>query len=80
MLKQLETKGLSSYEQFCVPTEVDRVPARFLTMLSILRGVEIHSEEEKKALLATAIRERMKEYVTLAISDRTRSRWEQKRS
>ena len=53
-MKELETKSLSSYEQFCVPTEVDRVPARFLTMLSILRGVETHSEEEKRSLLASA--------------------------
>lgn len=75
-MKELEMKGLSSYEQFCVPTEVDRVSARFLTMLSILRGVETHSEEEKRLLLASAIRERMKEYITLSISDRTRSRSE----
>ena len=73
-MKKLETKGLSSYEQFCVPTDVDRVSPRFLTMLLILRGVETPSEEEKRSLLATAIRERMKEYVTLSISDRTRSR------
>ena len=75
-MKELETKGLSSYEQFCVPTEIDRVPTRFLTMLSILRGVETHSEEEKVSLLASAIRERMREYITLSISDRTRSRSE----
>ena len=75
-MKELEMKGLSSYEQFCVPTEVDRVPARFLTMLSILRGVETYSEEEKRLLLASAIRERMREYITLSISDRTRSRSE----
>lgn len=80
LMKKLETKGLSSYEQFCVPADVDRVPARFLTVLSILRGVEIRSEEEKRSLLEAAIRERMKEYITLSISDRTRSRLERRES
>lgn len=80
LLKKLETKSLSSYEQFCVPADVDRVPARFLTMLSILRGAETHSEEEKRSLLAAAIRDRMKEYITLSISDRTRSRSERRES
>lgn len=79
-MERLERRDLSSYEQFCVPTDVDRVPARFLTMLSILRGVEISSEETKRSLLETAIRERMKEYITLSISDRTRSRWKWRES
>ena len=45
-------------------------------MMSILRGEEMEEMdmEFKKEMIVEAIRERMSEYITVAVSDRTRSR------
>ena len=47
------------------------MPNEFFVMLGILRGRET---ESRWTLLLEAIREKMGEYITLAVSDRTRSR------
>ena len=70
----LEENGLHSYEQFCLQPDVERIPKSFITMLSILKQREITTKENRKELLVSAIKERMSEYITVTISDRTRSR------
>ena len=43
-------------------------------MLATIENTTVHSVEEKKELLLNSIKNKMKEYVTLVRSDRTRSR------
>lgn len=70
----LEEKGLGRIELFCLPTVANQIPRDFITMLSILKGKPVSTIEERKMLLLESIREKMQMYVTLMISDRTRSR------
>ena len=72
---KLEDSGLSLYEQFCLPTKAELLPTEFISMLSILQNKTVFSIEDKKELLLSSIKEKMKEYVTLVRSDRTRSRY-----
>lgn len=71
----LETKGFELFEHFCIPTKAEVIPSRFITMLSILRDKPISTIEERKELLLESVKEKMRQYVTLVISDRTRSRY-----
>ena len=70
----LETKGFELFEHFCIPTKAEVLPSRFITMLSILRKKSITTIEERKEMLLESVKEKMKKYVTLVVSDRTRSR------
>lgn len=72
--RMLEEKGFELYEQFCVPTKAEILPSRFISMLSVLKGQPITTVEERKKMLLESVKEKMKRYVTLVISDRTRSR------
>ena len=67
----MEERGLHAYERFCLLPDAELVPNEFFVMLGILRGRET---ESRWTLLLEAIREKMGEYITLAVSDRTRSR------
>ena len=71
----LQSKGLSLYEQFCLPTKAELIPNEFVTMLSIITNQPIASANDRKELLTTAVKERIRKYTTLAISDKTRSRY-----
>ena len=70
----LWSKGLGLYEQFCLPTKAELLPNEFITMLSILKNKTIVSMNDRKEMLASAVKERIRKYITLSISDRTRSR------
>ena len=74
--RHLRDQNLHSYELFCLEPEFKKIPWEFVKMMSILRGDEKEemSVEFKKAMIVEAIRERMSEYITVAVSDRTRSR------
>ena len=77
--RHLRDHNLHSYELFCLEPEFKKIPWEFVKMMSILRGEEMEEMEEmdmefKKAMIVEAIRERMSEYITVAVSDRTRSR------
>ena len=67
-------KGFHSYEQFCLQPSVNMIPDSFITILSILKQKDITTRESRKELLVSAIKERMGEYITVALSDKMRSR------
>ncbi|KAK8797931.1 hypothetical protein WA171_005460 [Blastocystis sp. BT1] len=73
-LQKLEEKGFHSYEQFCLQPSVNMIPDSFITILSILKQKDITTRESRKELLVSAIKERMGEYITVALSDKMRSR------
>ena len=71
----MKKAGLHLYEQFCLPTDVEAVPSDFVTMLGILTDHPAKDKKERKALLLDAIRQKSSEYITVLLSDKTRSRW-----
>lgn len=50
------------------------IPDSFVTVLSILKQKDVSTREARKELLVSAIKERMGEYITVALSDKMRSR------
>ena len=50
------------------------IPDSFITILSILKQKDITTRESRKELLVSEIKERMGEYITVALSDKMRSR------
>ena len=53
---------------------MNMIPDSFITILSILKQKDITTRESRKELLVSAIKERMGEYITVALSDKMRSR------
>jgi hypothetical protein len=73
-LEKLKERGLSSFEHFCLQTDVHLIPNDFVRMLSILKDIEISSPEERKELILQSIKEKVGKYITQMRSDKTRSR------
>lgn len=71
--------SLHLYEQFCLPTDAAKLPADFLTMLSILKDVKVMNKQDRQRLLLDAIKQKASQYITVSLSDKMRSRWRRRK-
>lgn len=76
----MKNANLHLYERFCLILDAESIPNKFIDMLRIINRNEKAGESESNNkdrwnLLLEAIKDKMGSYITLAVSDRTRSRY-----
>lgn len=76
----MKNANLHLYERFCLIPDAESIPNKFIDMLRVINRNEKAGESESNNkdrwnLLLEAIKDKMGSYITLAVSDRTRSRY-----
>lgn len=74
MMNTFATKGLDLHSVFCIEPDVSKLPSDFIEMLSIIHGYRLVDDASLFTMVANAAKDKLNQYLTLSMSDRTRSR------